>query len=379
LTRLFFYYVIPFTMYLVAREVPVSPTAIRRTFVAFSVFGVYLGITTVAEMTGRYGLVFPRYIASPEYAEFLGRGRGPVLNPSGNGVLLSTCLFALWMLWPSARLMERTWIVGGSTILFAGIAATLTRCVWMETGLGGLTVLSCMLPRSYRKPMAIGIIAMASLAVAANWQNLNAFKRDKNVSLADMKKSAGLRPVLAYVAWQMVWDRPWFGVGLGHYKEWDKYYLADRSTDLVLETVRTYHQHNVFLSLLTETGLVGMTLYTAMLVLWSLLAWRLWQEPQRADEYRQLGLLWLASLLAYLVHGTFQDVTIIPMIHNVMFCLAGLMVGRALSPLSTDLNEKTRMALLGTSRSVEPFREVCGWTEPGSRVGVRSTSSGPAL
>lgn len=336
-TRLLFYYVVPFTMYLVAREVTVTSRGLRYVYLSIGIFGVYLGLTAVAEATGRYGLVFPRYIASPDHVEFFGRGRGPLLNPSGNGVLLATCLFALWMLWPHTRsIIGRSAIVAGSILIGAGVLATLTRCVWMGAGLGAMIILMLSLPVRYRKPVVVSIVALGSLMILANWQTLTAFKRDKNVSIADMKKSAGLRPILAYVAWEMFQDQPLMGVGFAQYKKWDKFYLGDRSTDLILEQVRPYHQHNVLLSLLTETGLIGMSLYTGMLLMWSQTAWQLWRNRQCSLETRQMGLLFLSSLSAYLVNGMFQDVAIVPMLHNLLFFLSGLTVGRAVeSPVSS--------------------------------------------
>ncbi|MDA0660511.1 MAG: O-antigen ligase family protein [Planctomycetota bacterium] len=342
-TRLLFYYIVPFTMYLVARDVTVSSRGLRYAYLSMGVFGIYLGLTAVAEATGRYGLVFPRYIASPDHVEFFGRGRGPLLNPSGNGVLLATCLFALWMLWPHARNTERTAIVTATLLIGAGILATLTRCVWMGAGLGALIILLLTIPVRYRQPLVLSIALLGGLVVLANWQTLTAFKRDKNVSVADMKKSAKLRPILAYVAWEMFQDRPLMGVGFAQYKKWDKHYLGDRSTDLVLEQVRPYHQHNVFLSLLTETGLIGMSLYTGMLLMWSQTAWRLWTSRQHGLEIRQLGLFFLASLSAYLVNGMFQDVAIVPMLHNLLFFLAGLTVGRAAA--STVSSQYGRIAI----------------------------------
>ena len=327
LSRLIFYYLYPLTMYWVAREIPLRPSMLRKLYIALGVFGVYLGGTAVAEVTQLYGLVFPRYITSEAYVEFLGRGRGPLLNPSGNGVLLSTCLFAACLVWPARSRIGMAATTSAAAIIGAGVAATLTRCVWMGAALGTFLIAYLRLPARWRTRFVVASCVTVALGLVVSWNNLTAFKRDKNVSVSDMKKSAGLRPILAYVAWEMFQDRPWFGVGFGHYKRFDKYYLGDRSTSLVLEHVRPYHQHNVFLSLLTETGLVGMAAYTVMGCLWCRTAWLLWRSRAPDEQERKLGLLFLAMIAAYLANGMFQDVTIIPMIHCVVFFFAGLMVG----------------------------------------------------
>ena len=104
-----------------------------------------------------------------------------------------------------------------------------------------------------------------------------AFKRDEGLSAREAAESVKLRPILARIAWNMFRDRPMLGCGFGQYKSEHVNYLADRSTDLPLEKGRSYVQHNVFLALLAETGLVGMGLFVLLLALWTRDAWRLWR------------------------------------------------------------------------------------------------------
>ena len=117
----------------------------------------------------------------------------------------------------------------------------------------------------------------AGVLAATYWQDMVAFQRDEGLSARETEESVQLRPVLARVAWNMFLDRPLLGCGLGQYRDESIYYLHDRATELELENARGYVQHNVFLSLLTETGLVGMGLWVALLGLWGRNAWRLWQ------------------------------------------------------------------------------------------------------
>ncbi|MGH7137958.1 MAG: hypothetical protein ACREHD_19590, partial [Pirellulales bacterium] len=119
-----------------------------------------------------------------------------------------------------------------------------------------------------------------------------------------------------------------FGCGFGHYRECYVEVLGDRDTELPLDKSRPYVQHNVWLALLTETGLAGTGLFTLLLGLWLRDAWRLWRstEPLWA---RQFGLLFLASFGSYFANAMFQDLTIIPMVNMVLFFLAGLSTSAA--------------------------------------------------
>jgi O-antigen ligase len=176
------------------------------------------------------------------------------------------------------------------------------------------------------------VVAMALAGVpvlAMKWNKLNSFKRDANVSQHDMEQSAKLRPILATVAWKIFQDYPLFGCGFGQYKEVDVNYLDDRAGDLPLELARPYVQHNVFLALLTQTGLVGLGLWLMTLGLWARNAWRLWTSKQAPLWARQYGLVLIAMLIAYGVNGMFHDIGIITMVNTLLFLVAGVCQGLA--------------------------------------------------
>ena len=327
-SRFVFYWLLPLTMYWVARQSHLSPLGVRRLFWGVGIFGVYVSVTSFFESRGLYQFVIPRYIASPAHSEFMGRGRGPLLNPSGNGVLLTYSMGCALMLYPYFKQFGRL-VLGCALLLFlVGHYATLTRCVW----LGGVMCLSLVayatFPYHLKKLFFVGGLFAALIVLPLNWERLQAFKRDKDVSVSDMRDSAKLRPILAYVSWKMFLEQPMFGVGFGLYKKYDVYYLHDRSTNLPLEKVRDYHQHNVFLSLLTETGLVGLSLYVGLLGCWCVYALRLWRQRAVPLEYRQLGLAFLCLFTAYFANGMFQDLTIMPMVHTIVAFVAGITVSQ---------------------------------------------------
>jgi len=286
--------------------------------------GVYLAVTGIAETQQVWWLVFPKYIASPEHAEFFGRARGPLLNPIGNGILLGVGLASLLMAWPKAERGGRLVLIALALLVLVGVYGTLTRCAWIGAALGLAILLGLTLPRSWRVPVLGGGLVAASLLAATQWENLLAFKRDQHATAADTADSVKLRPVLARVAWNMFLDRPWTGCGFGQYMAESKFYLDDRSTELVLEKARPYCQHNVFLSALTETGIVGMGLFIAVLGAWGCDAWRLWRSSTAPAWARRQGLLMLVLLGNYLPNGMFHDVSLIAMINMLMFFMAGL-------------------------------------------------------
>jgi hypothetical protein len=321
--RLLFYYLMPAGMYWVARQIPLSESRSRLVIGSVALFGIYLAATAVAETLRLPEVVFPGYIVSSDFREFFGRARGPLLNPAANGYLLALCLCATLMWWPRLNRAGQLAVLGAAALFVAGLYGTLTRCVW----LGAVAMLSVLgaltLPRSWRLPLLGGVMLTGVLVAATQWERLMSFKREEGRGEHEAAESVELRPILAMVAWKMFCQQPLFGCGFGHYRERFADVLDDRDTGLPLDKSRRYVQHNVWLGLLTETGLVGTGLFTLLVGYWLRDAWRLWHSPAPLWA-RQFGLLFLATFASYFSNAMFQDLAIVPMINMILFFLAGL-------------------------------------------------------
>lgn len=329
LSRLLFLYLMPAGLYWIVRHETVTPRAATSIAAAFAGFGIYLSLTAVAEVAGLRSLVFPRYIVSADYVEFLGRGRGPFLNPSANGIYLGTGLASCAFFWPLVARRWRYGLLGAVGLVLLGGAATLTRCVWLGLLLSGMLLMWTTLP--VRRSLGVSLLAgsLGVIILVGSWQHLVAFKRDQNVSVADMKESAKLRPMLAAVAWQVIQDHPLTGVGYGQYKQVDKRYIALRHVNLPLDKIRPYHQHNVLLALLTETGVLGTVPFVVLLTGWATAAWKLSRRGDLPWAWRNSGMVYLICLINYLANGMFQDVALIPMVNSILFLQAAVVMSVA--------------------------------------------------
>lgn len=324
ISRLLFFYLVPLAVYAVVRSGVLGTNDLKLISVCFIGLGIYLALTAIAETRGWSALVFPSYIMTSEFTEFLGRGRGPFLNPVSNGLFMITGFCCTLMWWQSADRFGKL-AVGAIALLIAiGVYSTLTRSVWLAL------IVACAwfiwFPASNRLKLVMVVWSM--LAVIAllpvYGDKLLSFKRDKEVTQNQMEKSAQMRPLFAIVAMNMFKDRPFLGCGFGQYAR-EKYpYLKDPHSGKPLTTTRGLMQHNIFLAYLTETGLVGLMsllLVMAMMVRASLIVWFNRELPFWP---RYFGLLLLAFLSCDVVNGMFHDVGIIPMTNMLLFFLAGI-------------------------------------------------------
>ncbi len=326
LSQLLFYHLFPLGIYWVARHAVYTKQTVVGLLTALAVFGVYLGGTAVAETHELGWLVFPRYIASADNLEFLGRARGPIMNPAGGGILLGLCLGAAVLLGPNTGRRGKTLLVATSLLILAGVFCTMTRTAWLGAGFGLLAIGGLAIPARWRMPVVIGCVLVAGAVGATQWETILRFQRDKAQTAADTAESVKLRPILAVVALKMFAERPLTGCGFGHYPEAHEQYLNERPWGLPLEKAGPYIQHNVLLNYLVELGLMGAGLYVLVLALWLVDAWRVWNRRQNPLWMRQYSLLFLAFFANYFVNGMFHDVTLMPMINMVLYFLAGAVV-----------------------------------------------------
>ena len=135
-----------------------------------------------------------------------------------------------------------------------------------------------------------------------------------------------LRPLLAIVAYEMFRDAPLMGHGFSVYREASKPYFQNPSYEMPLEQSLGYFQHNILLSSLVDTGLIGLTIFAWLLAWLTRSAWRLGNHERVDLLYRMVGLGMIGSMAGYFLGGMFQDVVVMPMIQMYLMFLSGVLV-----------------------------------------------------
>ncbi|WP_347242647.1 O-antigen ligase family protein [Thermogutta sp.] len=338
LSRWLFFYAFPATLYVAARRCEITPWNERATLVVFSVLGVYLSLTGLAEVFGWNALVFPRYIADTSITdEFFGRARGPLLNPVANGFLILLGWTAWTVFTVQAPPLRRAMFLVGHGLFAAGVACTLTRSVWLSAAGCAVVVGAWITPSRFRAAWVTTALLMLMGAGLVAGVYFREMKRDRHLSAGEAARSVQLRPLLATAAWRMFQDRPVFGFGLAQYDQAKLAYLEDPTAPLPLRQAKPYTQHNVFLSLLVETGLIGLGLFGCFLAASAEVLRRHWGNPARPMSF-----LALVAVVAYVVNGLFHDVSIILDVNAVLFLMIGLAV-RESSRDVADIPQNARL------------------------------------
>lgn len=331
LARWLFYIAMPAALYFVMRtSIASDPDRVReamdRLVTLLLVLGTYLSITGVFEMLDLRALVFPRFINDPTVWEFYGRGRGPLLNPAGNGIVITLGLSACVIRFFHASRHGKVLYGLLALIALAGCYSTLTRSVWVGAVLC-LAFLGMLYAPVKVRLVALGMVIVFAVSMTMGLkEQLFSMKRDKALSAAEAAKSVELRPLLATVAWEMFLDRPIGGHGYGQYMKSAEPYHSIRKHGIPLENARPYVQHNVFLALLVDLGLIGSSLHLLFLVSIACIAWQLSRAHPDGSYQRQVGMLMIGFLASYFSNGMFHDVSVIEMVHTYLFVLGGMTV-----------------------------------------------------
>lgn len=331
--RLVAAYLMPVAMYWLARQSHLNKRNVKRVFAVLIALGLYLSVTAILEVTGQWWAVFPRHIADSSLGTHFGRARGPQLAAYSLGLYLAVSFAAAWLARPWLKTPWQIVLIATYPLFAVALYFTYTRSAWLAAA-GALAVVLAVRLRGAWRPLALtGAVAIALFVVGAQWDRILGFQRENTASAT--RHSVYQRASFTYVSWRMFQDRPLLGCGLGRFYDAKMPYLADRSQNFELESIRGLQHHNTFLCLLTETGMVGLAVFLAVFVAWAQNAWLLCRSPHAPDWVRSFGALTLAVMIAYSASAMFHDVSLSPADQTLLFFVAGISVGLRREALAT--------------------------------------------
>ncbi|MCA9129557.1 MAG: O-antigen ligase family protein [Planctomycetales bacterium] len=320
-------YGIPFGLYAILRTSKLDAKQLVIPLWIMSAMGVYLAVTAGLEIAKVWSLVFPRFIGDPALGIHFGRARGPMLQSVRLGICLIACwtpmvLYSVW-LHPQNRIR---WVaaLGSIPLMWGAVFLTYTRSVWMGLGLT-ICILVTYCLRGLPQRAAVLCILFGVLGVIViKGKDLVAFKRE--YSAAETKESTYMRAAFAYVSFAMIKDRPIAGFGFNQFQVYNRPYLADRSTNIRVESIRGYVHHNSYLSLLVDLGIVGFALYMFVLTASAMQVWRLWSNQRAPRWARGLAVIAMCIGGVHLIQMAFHEVSFSSIENGFLFSAIGLVM-----------------------------------------------------
>ena len=315
---------LPFGVWLVAKNASYDGLRTRKVLLTITSVGVYLGITAFAEQYQIRELVWPSYILDPRAGIQFGRVRGPFVSAVAMGewlivVFVSGCLL----------------LKGGSTtvgqlglrlltlIAVAGIYFTSQRSVWLSFVIVMLLVVTSR--RQFAKWPRLIVAAVALMFVLGIGSRFSIYE---TTLFSRRQNTVDYRLANYMTAFKMGRDNPVFGVGYGNFdRRWRTYFDA-RSEELTREL--TDGNHNTYLGLFAETGVIGLALYVGLWLatLWEcILARRVLRGG--AEFEANFALVALCLVCVAMFEAFFSDMRFDPTFNTLVFLFAGIAASAA--------------------------------------------------
>jgi O-antigen ligase len=292
----------------------------------FLLFGVYLTATAWAEHFKLWAIVFPRYIAESEYGIHWGRSRGPFLVSASLGITLVFCFFNNLYLATREQGAPKPLIYLLNLLMLPAIFFTQTRSVWLAMVV--CTVLWIALRRGMRSKGAVVLTLLAVVIVGGAIFAGDIVSPDRTRGGVTDPYPVYARVGLAKMTWQMFTEHPIMGVGFGHFRDYAAHYDQNPSSKYIRYGSQLM-EHNNFLSILAEGGIIGFTLYVIVLIVIFRHSLNLYRRiPPDATGWvsRELVVLYWILMIDYLIDGMFRETSVDPFNNGLFFAFTGLIL-----------------------------------------------------
>ena len=311
-------WMVPFFLFHIAGMVFEDERSTRKLEIFLLVVLVYLSAISILSLVGAKNLIFPRFIADEGIGIHADRARGPFLQAVANGVCLNLLgLIAL----DSFRRRKLPWLV--ATVLFFAVPlallATKTRAVWISAALSVL-VLACLgsMPKLRR-------IALAWCVIATVGSGILFLYRTRTDSLAERaldRSPVDFRNEMYRAGWQMFTEKPVVGWG----NDW---FIQPE----VEKRISTFHPeyyvfHNTFLEIAVQRGLLGLGLYSWLIICLFRLSMAAVSESDSTLSNRHFRKLWPLLLGVYLLNAS-AVVMNYQFVNAVLFTIAGILAAQS--------------------------------------------------
>jgi len=343
--RYFEAFLLPFVMLVLVYNVVRCEKQAAWPFVLMSIFGwyaLYVGYLQFAYGAGMHwanSLIFPDYIVAANEAIDSERARGPFRGAGAQSMFLVALyymnLYSIRRIHGGYRiaLMFQILLIPPA-IFFTGVRAgyvafLLCGIVWFLWG---------HRRRAGRLRLAVATMVVL-IGVLVFWDNLSG--TDRRSGGVAQEGPIRARRILAAQAWDILQTHPWTGVGFGHSIDHQLQMPRDPASLAGLRLVMVA-QHNVFLTMVSEAGIIGLVGLLAVFFAVFRESVSLYRKiPPGSSGWvsRELVVVFWIIMLNYIVCGMFRDTFWEIPSCVLLWSMAGLIVGynRLLEPHRIDV------------------------------------------
>ncbi|MDP7289695.1 MAG: O-antigen ligase family protein, partial [Phycisphaerae bacterium] len=343
--RYFEAFLLPFVMMVLVYNVVRNERQVSWPFILVSVFGwyaLYIGYLQFAYGAGMHwanSLIFPDYVVAANQAIDLERARGPFRGAGAQ----STFLVALFYM----NMYSIRRIRGGYRVALALQLLLIPPAIFF-TGVraGYVAFLLCGVVwflwaerrRAGRLKLAVAVMVLL-IGTIIFWDNLAGV--DRRSGGVAQEGPIRARKILAAQAWDILMTHPLTGVGFGHSIDHQIQMPRDPESLAGLRLVMVA-QHNVFLTMVSEAGLIGLIGLLAVFIAVFRESVSLYRKiPVGASGWvsREFVVAFWIIMLNYIVCGMFRDTFWEIPSCVLLWSMAGLVVGynRLLEPHRIDV------------------------------------------
>ncbi len=337
--------VFPFIVFFLVYNATRSEKQIRWGLILLTIYGwyaLYIGYLQYASIMawpGARALIWPPYINDPSYGIHFERARGAFSAAGPQGLFLVLLFYVDLFLIRRVRGPYRAAVIAQTVLVPPAIFFTGIRASYVAFFICG--IIWCIL--AGRERFGKGKLAIAILAVAIGsavfWENLITTKRE--IGGVAQRGPIVSRFVLVSQTWEIFKQSPLVGVGFGHFVDAQQELARDPASAVGM-TTGVLVEHNLFLNMAAETGVVGLAatvLIFVLLLRQSRQLYRKLPETAAGDLSRDFVVLFWVVLANFLTTAMFRDTLWDVFANGIFWTLAGLMVGynRLLEPHQLDL------------------------------------------
>lgn len=336
---------LPFTLFFLLAHVELTERQIVRALVLMTLFGwfaLYIGYLQYAAIQGvgwARSFIWPNYINDPTFGIHFDRARGPFAGATPQAVFLVMLFYIDLFLIRRFQGPLRVLLIVQAVLVPAGIFFTLLRSAYLSFLLCGVIWIFYAGRRRYRWLKLACLLLVVGVGIYAGWDRLTS--EDRAAGGVAQVSPIRSRLILAAQTWNLFKRYPLTGVGFGKFVDAQMDLPKDPSS-LTGEPVGVLVQHNLFLNMLAETGLIGFGL--TLLVFWGVFR----QSRQLHDKLpaeargflcRDFVVLYWVILAGYLIDAMFRDPLWDAFSNALLWSVTGLMVAynRLLEPWPVDL------------------------------------------